>query len=244
MLANSGLPLFSNVFSQLGMDNLTAFDLDYLYNNSGLKAPSLLIEHIYTGIVMDDSSDIVVLKNGMKVTWDYVWQNIDEEIISNILSSKYQYKWNGLLETIKQNYDIFKPFAMTVTDDTEDTLESKNERNDDYSGTSKNDMSGTSSDTVGDKTFGFNSTNGVDADSSKTDSEYSDTGSGEESGESNSVTDYNRTNTVKKIIVRSGNIGNMSNQELLRQQREIVQFEMLPVIYKDLDSVLTRSKYY
>lgn len=44
-------------------------------------------------------------------------------------------------------------------------------------------------------------------------------------------------------ITRLGNIGNTSQQELIMKEFELRKIQIIDIIYKDIDSVLTRSKY-
>ena len=54
---------------------------------------------------------------------------------------------------------------------------------------------------------------------------------------------YDRVGTENTTIRRSGNIGNKSQQQLIEEERELLQWQLFDVIFNDLDSVLTRSKY-
>lgn len=46
-----------------------------------------------------------------------------------------------------------------------------------------------------------------------------------------------------RTITRKGNIGNQTYQEIIKQQRDLVMFNIIEVMYDDIDSVLTRSRY-
>lgn len=99
------------------------------------------------------------------------------------------------------------------------------------SGTSES----TSSHTSG-KTHNESITENENVDSDITDSNTSSatiTGSSTENIES----------VVNRKIVRKGNTGNITMQELIRQQRELVRFNIVEVMYDDIDSVLTRARY-
>lgn len=66
---------------------------------------------------------------------------------------------------------------------------------------------------------------------------------GSTSSTRNNTTDYDRDNTVKRDITRKGNIGNHTFAELISSERDMLLYQIFDVIYADLDSILTRSKY-
>ena len=57
------------------------------------------------------------------------------------------------------------------------------------------------------------------------------------------ATNYERSSPYEKNISRLGNIGNTSMQELIEQERQVWEYQVIDVIYKDLDSIFVRSKY-
>lgn len=99
------------------------------------------------------------------------------------------------------------------------------------SGTSESTTSRTS-----DKTRNESITENESVDNDITDSNTS----------SSTITDSSTENiesVVNRTIVRKGNTGNITMQELIRQQRELVQFNIIEVMCDDIDSVLTRARY-
>lgn len=224
-------------------DTVAAIDMDYILNHSGLKKPSMMLYGIYNGLVMDDSENQVVLHNGKRVTWDYVLQLVDEQIINDLIGIRFATKWNSLYETLTAKYDIFKPFSMNIKENGSETLDSSTENHGTSSTESTSITNDSGKDTTSDNTYGFNSNSEVPSDKSVTDSTSKSDNTRNDSGKNDSTSTYGRTNEHNRSITRDGNIGNISNQELLKQQREVVQFEVLPVFYNDLDSVLTRSRY-
>lgn len=99
------------------------------------------------------------------------------------------------------------------------------------SGTSESTSSRTS-----DKTHNESITENGNVDSDITDSNTS----------SSTITDSSTENiesVVNRKIVRKGNTGNITMQELIRQQRELVKFNIIEVMCDDIDSVLTRARY-
>ena len=59
----------------------------------------------------------------------------------------------------------------------------------------------------------------------------------------NETTNYGKNTELSRDIVRQGNIGNITQQELIEREREIQMYQILDTIFNDLDRVLTRSKY-
>lgn len=81
--------------------------------------------------------------------------------------------------------------------------------------------------TAKDKVYGFNS--------------YSAKPTDESNGSVNK--EYERENPRTRNYTRKGNIGNTSKQDLIRQQREIVLFNLTNQILKDVAKVVCRAKY-
>lgn len=61
--------------------------------------------------------------------------------------------------------------------------------------------------------------------------------------ESSSSNKYTRENPHTRDYTRKGNIGNTSRQELVEQQREVLKYQIIDTIYKDIASVVVRGKY-
>ena len=99
------------------------------------------------------------------------------------------------------------------------------------SGTSESTSSRTSG-----KTHNESITENENVDSDITDSNTSSATTTDSSTE-------NIESVVNRKIVRKGNTGNITMQELIRQQRELVKFNIIEVMCDDIDSVLTRARY-
>ena len=78
-----------------------------------------------------------------------------------------------------------------------------------------------------DGVYGFNSTESVPSDKS--------TGSTDR--------EYARDITRGRDYSRKGNIGNITKQELIRQEREVLQYKILDVIFKDIASIMCRASF-
>lgn len=236
----------NSLFSQLGYsddNDYHSMDFEYIYNHSGLKTTSVAVEQLLEGYIIDDSDDYVVLSNGKKVSWDYVMTQVDEDIINFIIVQKFLDKWTKLIATVKAQFDALTPYSMSYERDTNDKLSSEN----------TNTNSKTINNTVGDNstnegsydsnTFGFNSTSSVPTDNDVDKQTINRNVKDDTTSNGTDNTTYSRDNTLKTTIIRKGNIGNKSSQQLVEEQRKMLEWQLYDVIFNDLDSVLTRSKY-
>lgn len=236
----------NSIFSELGYSNdndYHSMDFEYIYNHSGLKTVSVMIEQLLSGYIVDDNEDYVILSDGKRVSWDYIMNKVDEDIINFIIVQRFADKWTKLIATVKSEFDILSPYNMSYERDTNDKLSSKN--NATNSKTINNTVEdksineGSSDDSI----YGFNSSSPVPSDSN-VDKQTIDRDIKEDTisnGTDENI--YSRDNTLKTTIIRKGNIGNKSNQQLIEEQRKMLEWQLYNVIFNDLDSVLTRSKY-
>lgn len=214
--------ILSELFARINIntaDDYTSMDMDYLYNRSGLKTPSVLLEYIFKGFIVTDLGDKVILNDGRKVTWDYVLTLVDEELINNIIRLRFDEKWSKLIDTLEYQYNALTPFSMTVE---ETQLNKRNIETD-----SENSNENSSQDNI----FAYNS------------NEASPSSSDSYKSSSNSKIASKNTDDNKRNTTRSGNIGNKSSMQLIEEEREMLRYQVILTIYEDLDSVLTRSKY-
>lgn len=77
------------------------------------------------------------------------------------------------------------------------------------------------------KTYGFNSNSAVPTDDS--------------SGTTNR--EYKRTIDKNRDYTRKGNIGNTSFQDLVKQEREVANYQISEIIYNDIADFICRGKY-
>lgn len=253
-----GVDKFKELFANVDLtteDDFHAMDMDYLLNHSGLKTVSVLLEYIISGYVIDDDSEYATLVDGRRVTWDYVMQVVDQDIIDTIIDKKFYTKWSKLIETINYDYDPLSPFEMNVEETSTDNLSStgtdKNSRDITTSDKGNNSSSIENVDVGNDNMFkyGFNSTSSVPSDSKSTSNTFNSSNSNEYSNSQtasnafNSNQEYTRDSTGSRTTTRTGNIGNITKQALINEQRELLKYQLFDTIYQDLDSVLTRSKY-
>jgi hypothetical protein len=236
----------TKVFIPLGItteEESHSMDFEYIYNMSGLKTLSVMLQQMLTGYIINDDDEFVIDRRGRRVTWMDMVSDLDKQIIEFVLKTRYLKKWTDLVKTLSLEYDALKPYQMEVNDIIEGKLSSSG--TDTGTGTSTDSGTNTvnTSNNGKENIFGFNSEGEVPSNSNETQLQTDgNTSSQNEYNRSNS-NEYSRDeNTVRKIS-RSGNIGNHTAQELIEQQRELLKYQIMDIIYSDLDYVLTRSMY-
>lgn len=107
--------------------------------------------------------------------------------------------------------------------------------------TSKGDTSQTDErvDVYAGTTNGRGSNSETDNSSKTTTNE--DKGKGTSSQNDEKLEVYVRDNPINRKVTRTGNIGNITLQELTNQQREMLQWQFWDVVFQDCDTVLTRG---
>lgn len=233
---------FKELFNKLKLNDeqeVHSLDCDYIYNRSGLKTVSLLMRRIVDGYVVTDNGDgVFTFVNGklQKVTWDWILSQSNQDIINSIIKVRYLKKWSELADTLSYDYDALNPFRMDTDSKYSDTLDSEGRNETSSSGVSDGITNSSGTDNI----FGFNSSSEVPSDSSEGLIKNNNINSSETSGTS----EYVRNNSGERTITRKGNIGNKSSQQLIEEQRKLLMYQIFDIIYSDLDSVLTCSKYH
>lgn len=219
-------------------NSMSNLDMEYVYNRSGKKKVSGLVAHLL--------SKSTIFVNGFPQlgTDDYV-------LIGDILRNRFGTKWLKARETIKYDFDPLTPYDMSIHENVQDTLSStkntsgtRNNKSDYEENTSTEEhVDGNSVNNV----FGFNSadevgdsTSQTNDNSSRTSSNNTETSQNEER-ESQEI--YSRENPIIRDLTRKGNIGNITKQQLIEQQRELLQWQFFNIVFDDIDSVLTRGMF-
>lgn len=216
--SNSFTELFEIL--EIDEDKTHALDAEYFLNRSGLKTCSNLLCYLITGYVVDDDGNFVT-DNNIRAEYVNVIDSIDKTIINTIITVRFKEKWIKLARSNQLEYDALKPFAM----DSEEDLDKDNMTT--HTNTSTDNHSTTSCNSA----YGFNSSESVPTDESWDSSTYSDN------------QDYMRSAERHRTVTRKGNIGNIAPQDLLRKEREVLEYQFWDTVFRDLDSILTRSKY-
>ena len=234
------LPIEMSYFLQtISNDNIDIFIQQYVYKNR-LKTLSNFI----TNIIDTYGLKGYQIQNNGNTYLVYSLSEKELRTVSVLIENTYLNKWKKLQSTLNFEYNPIKPYDMT-------TKEKIGEK---QGGTTSNsgsiDDSGsdtTTSKVILDKTedslYGFNSLEPVPSNKTENSSENLDSSESKNKSTSSNTTIHGRTNDIDRELSRTGNIGNITQQELIKQERDVVQYIIWNTIYDDLNRVFTRSKY-
>lgn len=131
---------------------------------------------------------------------------------------------NETLDDKKDGTSAHNVFGYNSTEEVSDSTESYN---DNENSTRQNTSENTNSDTL-DRTEKHTITA---------------TDALNESGSRDNTETYHRSNPTTRELTRKGNIGNTTRQELIAQQREMLQWQFWNVVFDDVDTVITRGMF-
>ena len=200
---------------------------DYLYSRYYKKLS------IYMLNLIDIRS--LTLKDGYYVM--YTSGTYDNEIAEHI-QSEFYLKWKKLFDTYKVEYDMIRPYDMDIKDDVSESInqsidiERQNSGSSDDSGNDK-----VITDVTENSVYGFNSSEAVPSDKSKNTAENTNSSNSNYSNSGSTSTDNKKTSENNRTIKRLGNIGNITQQELIRQERELLSQTYINILYEDLDKI-------
>lgn len=169
-----------------------------------------------------DKSVSVLIKRSIIIKDKIVIYPLEDKYINGIISIinlRYYKKWKALFESLSYDYDPLSPYNMSMKEISKDTMNSQDNKNYNDMGNGKQ------------FTYGYNSAN-------KSPTDEQDATS---NGKSEDI--YHRDNNIDRDITRKGNIGNTTNQELIRQERELLMYQFWDSVYKDMDDILTQPYY-
>lgn len=236
---------FGNILKKLGgYYSLRVLDELYIYNHSGEKTISTLLENfIKRG--WKGSSSTTLLTSDMYETLGY-----------SILS-KFGDKWDKLFDTLAIQYEVLNPYRMELDERIssaesnfrdlinggKDTFtDSDNTTNtetfNDLTTVSENEQSAYNSSTYSPNTKDTDTTSGGKLTEFKRNN-YGGTTYGKTQNETE-----NKSSSNNRTFTRKGNIGNLTNQELIEKEREFLNYQVLNTIFEDMDSILTREYYH
>lgn len=234
-------PLF--ILLDMNEDDIHSMDVEYIYNNSGLKTLSSLIRFMLNELVVDIEGDLVLTTDGRYITYDKFITELDQKIINSIIKSKFLNKWLNLAKTLSIDYDVTSPYQMEIGDNVsfDGKKTNSNTRNSNSEQSGKTTSEGNNQNN--DNTFGFNSVEAVPANNN--DGNYTDETNNTTNSSTDTTDEGNSTSvsTTERNITRKGNIGNRSVTELIEERRNMLRYQLFDIIFSDLDSVLTCSKY-
>lgn len=226
---------------------LSAISNGEIEQNSGDINISFIIEYLSKSYNKRLSSFIDTLLESFplqEVRDYYVLSTDTYEKICALIDVRYYIKWTKLLETFKLKYNAIRPYDMEITDNNEETTDNDvliSRVNESSSSSSSNDK--VIQDITEDSIYGFNSVSPVPTDKSTNQNEVVGTDNDTYSGTGSTDTQQDKTINSERNIKRLGNIGNITQQELIERERELWQYQIIDVVYKDLDKIFTCGSY-
>lgn len=152
-------------------------------------------------------------------------------------SSKQVHVWDEMLKTMQYEYNPIWNKDGTITETR--NLAGSDDYNRTYTDTETRNFTGSASNTTGGTTtndvFGFNTETAAHESGSSSSvtstGSTTDTGTGSHSVTDGSSRDTTDTGTITRV--EQGNIGVTSTQQLIREQRDVVQFNVMDYIIAD-----------
>lgn len=168
-------------------------------------------------------------------------------VIGSFINDKYKHKWNRMVNIAKLEYDPIHNYSdvmsESITDNDDTTKNDSGSVNEDNS-FSKNEQR-TNTGNEENSIYGFNSSSAVPSKESEASLTYGSNISVSEdkdktiSNETTSERDYTRSRSVS----HSGNIGNLSYQNLINQEIELWKWSIVDQVVSDVADVLTLNIY-
>lgn len=149
----------------------------------------------------------------------------DREKLAKLIYDLYKTKWTRLWDTTIADYDPIENYNMVETMDKDTT------GSDDLTHGHVVTVAGTRQDNV----FGYNDTSATGTPAGSSTTGGSDTHSGIDSRALEGTEDY--------TLTRSGNIGTLTTQRMLQEERTLWLWDYFRQIFSDIDSVLCLDIY-
>lgn len=200
-------------------------------------------EEYHAEIYTIDTPGNFVLSDGKFVVTYKIIEDFISKTLFNIISNKYYNKWNKVFETYKLDYDVLSPYNMSITDNTEDTMTSKDKFNTSRDNRQEGSENSINNDNTQSSVYAYNSATASPNENSTTDTSSNSTTTQNNTTTGNDNRDYTRDNSIKKTITRKGNIGNTLPQEMIERQRKLLDTLLYDIIFKDIATVISRERY-
>lgn len=187
--------------------------------------------------------DLLLLNYGVVINNDYYILS-DYINIGKLIDSKYYRKWSKLLDTFNLKYNAIRPYDINISDTMEENTE--NDVNIKRATESSSDSKTTEivdNDETQNSIYGFNSINAVPSDISTNKSQSNNNSNDKFESSGSSDTEQTKKITNDRNITRQGNIGNITQQELIERERELLQYQIIDTVYNDLDKIFTCGSY-
>ena len=210
-----------------------AIGIEYTYNKSYSKRLSPMLEALLSGYVIDNDYKYVYDMD-KKITWGEFTERFNRKILNNVIRARYRVKWLKLIDSLEYlKYDVLSPFHTDLEDNvTQDLLGSDTVNStDNHSTTEDNSV------------FPFNVNFEKDENGNDVQQKPVPTSINSESLNYTDKSKYERNGAHTRKASRSGNIGNMTNQQLIEEEINLRKNQIIDIIFDDLDGILTRNFY-
>lgn len=201
-------------------DDINLLQVEYFGNVSGFKCVSPLL----LKLLGDDEE--ISSENSQK--------------LAEIINKRFVNKWNKSWATIVAEYNPLQPYNIEAEDEHSEEGGREDTENNTltYNGSKVNEFHGTGNENNG--LYGFNSDNSVPSDVSSTSDNSVNTESFNQRSDVRSITSANvRSSSGTSSSSRHGNIGIYTLQRLIREERELANFDFLKMVYEDIDKITT-----
>lgn len=214
-------------------DEWLAAGIEYIYNKSYSKRLSPMLIALLSGYVIDNNYKYVY-DNNTKITWGEFVERFNRKILNDVIRVRYRVKWKKLIDGLeKLEYDILSPFHTQLDDN----------MSQDFLGSDTTNSTDKHSTTEDNSVFPFNVNFEKDENGNDVQQKPVPTSTNSESLNYTDKSKYERIGTHKRKATRKGNIGNMTNQQLIEEEINLRKNQIIDIIFDDLDSILTRNFY-
>lgn len=196
---------------------------------------------ILDGLVYPEGIDGDILKDNLlmeSAEQELIYSDVDflKSAISR-WSNKQLHVWNELYDTTQYEYNPIWNKDGTVSETITRNLAGSENWTDTHNRENKEtrNLAGTNDATTTEEVFGFNSSSAAPANKVTVDQDTSDTGTDtiNMTGTISRTAGNTDTGTITTERTEQGNIGVTSTQSMIKEQREVVQLNMIDVIIKD-----------
>lgn len=254
-------PIINGLISHIDYDFeiIESSKLDILFvTNYGLRTLSPLIYQLVVGDTPTDE-ELTVLGSIIKSYYFVKWENLKKLYLLEY-DPLHNYL-DKLTETITGVGTEIESKNSKVTTNLTQTNTTKNTKTDDLSEIQESTIESTSTNNAEANTFGFNSEEAVKSDTDITSLISTDTSNDSKINTGTQVNDITSTNTdggtVEKVDTstsddnttrtriseHSGNIGNLTTQQLFKQELETRQWNFIKSVLEDIKDLITIPVY-
>lgn len=227
---------FDTIFAKF--PDVVTLDLEYQFVHSGEKTVNKLVSNS-----CNEAHKKVVEGLGISYVSDYF-----RRCFTSIVYSRFFIKWGKLIHSLDElRYDVVNPYSInsskTITGNNKDVIDRTDVNTSSSMGTSNSDRKSEVVDKSG--VYGFNSNNAVDSDVSNSNENDTNTSTSNTTNNSTTDVDSSTTKTINEhhTDYKSGNLGNIASQDLIKKEFELRRIQLLDIIFADVDSVITRLIY-